>query len=143
LHDDISQQISLLGLHLAIVKQNLPPSMTDLDGEIGEMSRQIRDLAADIQALSHGLHSPKLEHIGLKAAVAGFCEVLSNRHGVAVDVHFENGPAALPPEISVCVYRVLQEALQNVFKHGVPPRAHVSLSGGVDSINLTVEDSGP
>jgi signal transduction histidine kinase len=107
------------------------------------MAREIRDLAADIQALSHRLHSPKLEHIGLHAAVAGFCEELSARHGVSVDVHIGNIPPALPPEISLCLYRVLQEALQNVLKHGVPPRTHVSLRGETDTINLTIADSGP
>jgi signal transduction histidine kinase len=143
LHDDISQRMSLLGMHLGIVKQLLPASAPDLDEAIGELSGQIRELAADIQALSHGLHSPKLEHIGLKAAVAGLCEELSNRHGVTADVHIENIPPALPHDISLCVYRVLQEALQNVFKHGVPPRAYVSLTGETDAINLTVTDSGP
>ena len=143
LHDDISQRLSLLGMHLGIVKQNLPATATDLNGEIGEMARQVRDLAADIQTLSHGLHSPKLEHIGLQAAMAGFCEELSNRHGVTVDLHVENVPPALPPEVSLCVYRVLQEALQNVFKHGVPPRADVSLHGEMDTITLTVTDVGP
>ena len=142
LHDDISQRIALLGMQLGILKQSLPASATDLQPEIGDMYRQIGDLASDIQALSHGLHSPKLELIGLKAAVAGFCEELSNRHDVTIDVHFENIPDALPPEISLCLYRVLQEALQNVLKHSVSRRAHVSLSGHVNTISLTVKDSG-
>ncbi len=143
LHDDISQRITLLGMHLGILKQSLPASATDLEQEIGEMYRQIGDLAADIRALSHGLHSPKLEFIGLKAAVAGFCEELSDRHDVTIDVHFENTPEALPPEIALCLYRVLQEALQNVLKHSVSRRAQVSLSGQIDTISLTVKDSGP
>ena len=75
--------------------------------------------------------------------MAGFCEELSNRHDVTIDVHFENIPEALPPEISLCLYRVLQEALQNVVKHSVSRRAHVSLNGQINTINLTVKDSGP
>jgi len=66
---------------------------------------------------------------------------LSNRHGVTIDVHFENIPKELPPEISLCLYRVLQEALQNVVKHG-GSHAHVSLHGRINTINLTIEDSG-
>ena len=143
LHDDISQRITLLSLHLGTLKQSLLPATADLDQEIGEMDRQIRDLAADIHALSRRLHSPRLEFIGLKAAVAGFCEELSNQHDVRIDVHFENIPKALPPEISLSLYRVLQEALQNVLKHGVPRSADVSLSGQVNTIDLTVKDSGP
>ena len=75
--------------------------------------------------------------------MAGFCEELSNRHDVTIDVQFENIPEALPPEISLCLYRVLQEALQNVLKHSVSRRAHVSLNGQINTINLTVKDSGP
>ena len=92
--------------------------------------------------LSHDLHPPRLELLGLKAAATGFCEELSNRHGVAIDVHFENIPAALPRDISLCLYRVLQEALQNVVKHSVSRHAHVSLNGHIDTISLTVKDSG-
>ena len=71
------------------------------------------------------------------------CEELSNRHDVTIDVHFENIPEALPPEISLCLYRVLQEALQNVLKHSVSRHAHVSLNGQINTINLTIKDSGP
>ncbi len=59
----------------------------------------------------------------------GSANEVSHRHGVTIDVHFENIPKALPPEISLCLYRVLQEALQNVVKHGGSRRAHVSLNG--------------
>ena len=142
LHDDISQRIALLGMHLVILKRKLPASATDLEQEIGEMDRQIADLASDIQGLSHGLHSPKLELIGLKAAVARFCEEFSNRHDVTIDVQLENVPEALPPEISLCLYRVSQEALQNVVKHSGSRRAHLSLNSHIHTINLTVTDSG-
>jgi PAS domain S-box-containing protein len=69
-------------------------------------------------------------------------EQASSRHGVTLDVHFENIPKALPPEICLCLYRVLQEALQNVVKHRASQHAHVSLNGQIDTINLTVKDSG-
>ncbi len=119
-----------------------PASASDLEQEIGNVYQQVADLASDIQALSHGLHPPKLKLMGLEAAASGFCEEVSNRHGVAIDVHFENVPKALPPEISLCLYRVLQEALQNVVKHSVSRRADVSLNGQVNTVNLTVKDSG-
>ncbi len=59
-----------------------------------------------------------------------------------IDVHFENIPTALPREISLCLYPVLQEALQSVIKHNVSRHAHVSLNGHINTINLTVEDAG-
>jgi PAS domain S-box-containing protein len=142
LHDDIAQRLAVVSMRLGAVKQRPPISAADFGREIGETYQQIVDLASDIQALSHGLHPPKLERIGLEGAVVGFCEELSNRHGVTINVQFENIPKALPREISLCLYRVLQEGLQNAVKHGGSRRAHVSLSGQINTINLTVTDSG-
>ena len=142
LHDDISQRVGMLGVYLEILQRSLPASATDLEQQIAEIYRQIAGLASDIQALSHGLHSPRLELIGLKAAVTGFCRELSNRHDLTIDLHVENIPEALPPEVSLCLYRVLQEALQNVVKHSESRSADVSLTAQINTINLTVADSG-
>jgi len=150
LHDDISQRLALVNMGLGYLKQRPLASagladladLADLNEEIGDVCQQIGNLASDIQALSHDLHPPKLELMGLEGAVVGFCDELSNRHGVTVDVHCENIPTALPPAVSLCVYRVLQEALQNAVKHSASRHAHVSLNGQVDTITLTVKDSG-
>ena len=142
LHDDISQQLALVSVRLDCMRRRPLASAGDLNQEIGDLYQQIGNLASDIQALSHDLHPPKLALMGLESAVVGFCEDLSKRHGVTIDVHCENIPAALPQEISLCVYRVLQEALQNVVRHSVSRHAHVSLNGQVNTITLTVKDSG-
>jgi PAS domain S-box-containing protein len=142
LHDDINQRVALVSVRLDYLKQSPPSSAADLDEAIAGASQELADVAADIQALSHGLHPARLDLMGLEAAAAGFCEELAKRHGVTIDVHFENVPATLPREISLCLYRVLQEALHNVVKHSVAGRAHVSLSGQTKTINLTVKDSG-
>ena len=142
LHDDINQRLAVVSVRLGYLKQSPPASAAELEQAIGGVSQEIADLAADIQALSHRLHPAKLELLGLEGAAAGFCEELSTQHGVAIDVHFENIPTALPPEVSLCLYRVLQEALQNVVKHSVSRHAHVSLNGQINTINLKVKDSG-
>jgi PAS domain S-box-containing protein len=142
LHDDINQRLALVSMRIGYVKQNPPVSVGNFGQELEEVSRELADLSANIRTMSHGLHPAKLELLGLEGAVAGFCEELSNRHGVTIDVHVENLPTALPREISLCLYRVLQEALQNVVKHGGSRRAHVSLNGQINTINLTVNDAG-
>jgi PAS domain S-box-containing protein len=139
LHDDINQRLAVISVRVGYLTQT--PG-ADFDQQVGGVSQEIAELAADVQALSHGLHPPKLELLGLQGAAAGLCDELSRRHDVTIDARFENIPAALPPEISLCLYRVLQEALQNVVKHSVSRHAYVSLNGDIDAINLTVEDSG-
>jgi PAS domain S-box-containing protein len=142
LHDDINQRLALVNVRLDYLKQRPPASAADLQQQIGGVTEEIADLVADIQAMAHGLHPAKLELLGLETAAAGFCKEVSSRHGVKIDRHFENIPKRLPPEISLCLYRVLQEALQNVVRHSVSGHASVSLNGHINTINLTVKDSG-
>jgi PAS domain S-box-containing protein len=142
LHDDINQRLAVVSIRLGYLTQGPPASTADFKQEIGEVSQEVANLASDIQAVSHRLHPAKLEILGLERAAAAFCEELSNRHGLTIDVHFENIPTALPRELSLSLYRVLQEALQNVVKHSGSRHAYVFLNGQIDTINMTVKDSG-
>jgi PAS domain S-box-containing protein len=142
LHDDINQRLALLRVHLERLMHNPPTSAAQLRGKILEASQQTADLVKDIQALTHRLHPSKVELLGLAAAARSLCEEFSDQQDVKIDFHAENVPEALPQEISLCLFRVLQEALQNAIKHSGSRHATVSLRGGVNDIDLTVQDSG-
>ena len=75
------------------------------------------DFGNDIQALSHRLHSSKLEYLGFVTAAKSFCHELSEQRNVRIAFKHSDIPAAIPKEISLCLFRVLQEALQNAVKH--------------------------
>jgi len=117
LHDDINQRIGLLAVNLNHLKQSLPASASEFRSEIEEAGKQVVELVGDIQSLSHRLHSSKLELLGLTEAADSFCKDCSNVQKVEIDFHAENIPRDLSAEISLCLYRVLQEALQNATKH--------------------------
>jgi len=142
LHDDISQRVAMLAIQLDRMSLNHPDSAADLKQAIEEAGRQTAELGNDIQALSHRLHNSKVEHQGLAAATDSFCSELSARHGVAIDVRSENIPSDLPLEMSLCLYRVAQEALQNAMKHSGSRHVDVSLRGTGNDILLTVRDFG-
>ena len=142
LHDDINQRFALLALKLHSLQQSLPVSVTETLHGIAEASKEAEGLADDIQALSHRLHSSKLEYLGLASAARGFCKELSDRLGMEIEFHFESIPKDLPREISLCLFRVLQEALQNAIKHSGSRHFQVSLSGESSGVELTVRDSG-
>ena len=109
-------------------------------GEVLDITQ--RKLAEAALSLSHRLHSSKLELMGLVAAAAGICQELSTRQNVEIDFRSENIPNSLPKETSLCLFRVLQEALQNALKHSGQRRFDVTLKGVVNEIELTVHDSG-
>ena len=143
LHDDINQRIALLAVQLETVKRDLPASEVQARRGIKQALDYVSNLGNDIQALTHRLHSPKLEYLGLEKASESFCSELSVRHKVKIDFHSDNIPKTLPREVSFCLFRVLQEALQNASKHSGSQQLEVVLTGkGEHEIELTVHDSG-
>jgi PAS domain S-box-containing protein len=143
LHDDITQQVALLTVNLERLKQDFHASdSAQVVHSIEETIKDLSGLGIDIQALSHRLHSSKLEYLGVATAASSFCKELSEQHGVQIDFHSERVPKELRYEISLCLFRILQEGLQNAIKHSGSPRFEVRLSGTSNEIALSVRDWG-
>ena len=142
LHDDITQRLALLSVALADLGKRPPASRDELRRRIGSEQEKISELGRDIQALSHRLHSSKLEYLGLAIAADSFCHELSHRHQVTIDFHSDAIPKDLPQAMSVCLFRVLQEALQNGVKHSNSSQFEVRLGLAPDGIRMSVRDFG-
>jgi len=142
LHDDINQRLALLAVNLDGLSQKLPASTVELSRRIRKEREIVSELTRDVQALSHRLHSSKLEYLGLAAAAASFCKELSDRQKVKIDFLCDDIPKNLPQEISLCVFRVMQEALQNGTKHSGSPHFEVRLSRASNEVQMTVRDQG-
>ena len=142
LHDDVNQRMALLAIELDRWNQQLPLSAVELHDHIHHASQRLSDIAADIQALSHRLHSSKLEYLGLVAAAQSFCNELSEQQEVEIDFSHTPIPRSVPKEISLCLFRVLQETLQNAVRHSGVRRYKVELNGTEGEIQLTVSDLG-
>jgi len=141
LHDDIHQRVGLLAMHLERMRQ-ISPSSAEWEGETASASAQVVELGKDIQTLSYRLHSPKLEYLGLATAASAFCREFSDREQADVDFHAENVPKDLPADSSLCLFRILQEALQNALQHSGSRDFHVSLKSRSSCVELTVRDFG-
>jgi len=140
LHDDISQRLALVAADLNGLMRSLPAEAR-ASQKAGRTVAMVKDLARDVQGLSHRLHSSRLDHLGLAAAAEGLCKELSVQ-GVEIDFHCERIPRHLAKEISLCAFRVLQEAVQNAIKHSGAQVFQVSLTGSEKEIQLVVQDSG-
>jgi signal transduction histidine kinase len=139
LHDDINQQIALSAVVLDQLKQDLPESAS---ASLEQARQHLVDLGSDVQALSHRLHSSKLEILGLVAAGSSYCKEISERQKVEIDFSHAGIPRDLPNEISLCLFRVLQEALQNAAKHSGVRHFKVELHGTSGELHLRVSDVG-
>ncbi|HKW33345.1 MAG TPA: PAS domain S-box protein [Candidatus Acidoferrum sp.] len=142
LHDDINQRITLVLVNLERWQGDLSPLAPAMTQRLTEIKEHLSSLGSDIQALSHHLHSSKLEYLGLVTAATSFCRELSEEHRVEIEFQSESVPRQLPKEIALCFFRVLQESLQNAVKHSGSRHFEVSLKGTPSKIELTVRDSG-
>ena len=143
LHDDIGQRLALLAMGLVQAKGLLPhASGGEAPGCLDALQKQTTEIIADVHALSHELHPPRLLHLGVVAAMRGFCEELSGQKSAEIDFRDENVPGSVPPDVSLCLFRVLQEALHNAVRHSQAPHFEVHLRGTGDAVDLTVRDEG-
>ncbi len=138
LHDDVSQQMALLEIDLELLGRAVPVAEEDL---ADEALRRARDVAKSVHDLSHRLHPAKLRLIGLVAALNGLQRELS-QSDLAIAFTHDNVPSAISPEVTLCVFRIVQEALQNAIKYSRARQASVHLAGGPGGLVLTISDDG-
>jgi len=141
LHDDIGQRLALLSVQMQQLRED-SLVLPEVRSRIGEFQKQISDIADDIQSLSHELHSAKLQYLGIAAALRSFCKEFAKQQKMEIDFNAHDLPRPLSPDISLCLFRVLQEALHNSAKHSGVRHFEVRLWGTSDEIHLTVKDSG-
>jgi PAS domain S-box-containing protein len=139
LHDDICQRLALLSMELEQANRG---SNSGRSPKLDEIRRHCAEIAVDVQALSHKLHSSKLEYLGLAPAIRSYCREFSQQHDVNVQFAAEDVPDFLPRDISLSLFRVTQEALQNALKHSGIKQFSVVLRGSGNGIQLEVSDLG-
>ncbi len=135
LHDDIGQRLALLVADLTVG--------ADANAEdSGRLRAAATQIAADIQTLSHNLHSSKLEYLGMAQAFRHLCGEFADQHKVTVAFEAHDLPPTVQPSASLCLYRILQEALRNAAKHSGVRHFDVQLRGHSGDIELLVRDGG-
>ncbi len=142
LHDDVCQRLAVIGMELERIKDEPQLSEPRLQEWIGRLAQHTGQVADDLQALSHELHSSKLEILGTTAAMKSFCAQFSEQHHIRVEFTSNKVPFPLPRDVSLCLYRILQEALHNAAKHSKAERLLVELRGECGTVELIVRDSG-
>jgi PAS domain S-box-containing protein len=140
LHDDICQRLALLSLELEQAIQSSGTAQDD--SRWPGIQQQCSEIAGDVQALSHELHSSKLDYLGLAPAIRGFCNEFSKQRGVAVNFNVGEMPVHLSREVSLCLFRIAQEALHNAVKHSGASEFAVRLSETSEQVYLEIGDAG-
>ena len=142
IHDDFSQRLAVLSLGLETAAEGIPESLQETNRQMQELMESASELGADLHSLSHRLHSTTLERLGLAAGVASFCKEFSAQQGLQVAFSQQDLPRSVSPEIALCLFRIVQEALRNVQKHSGAAHAQVRIEKVDDTLHLSISDDG-
>ena len=141
LHDDINQRLALLAIELGQLREkhnNLP---SEVRSHVHELQKLTADISLSVHALSHELHASTLVSLGLAKGMRSWCKQFGERQKMEIDFK-SHDLQKLPQEVSLCLFRVLQEALNNASKHSGARRVEVELAANPGEIHLIVSDSG-
>jgi signal transduction histidine kinase len=142
LHDDICQRLALLSMELEGANRTLNNPSEVANERLKQIQQHCAEIAGDVQALSHDLHSSKLDYLGVATGIRGFCDEFAKQHKVRVDFKDEGVPVHLPRDISLCLFRLAQEGLHNAVKHSGTTQFAVTLRKTANGIQLEVIDGG-
>lgn len=141
LHDDIGQRVALLGIELDLVGQLLHEHH-GLRERVERAQLATGELGTDLHQLSHALHSSKLKYLGLPAALRELCTRMADKHALAIQLECEEQKVSLPEEEALALFRVAQEALNNVVRHSRATSVRVVLTATPNDMRLTICDDG-
>jgi len=142
IHDDYSQQLAAVAIGLSRIRQLPGDGAPDVSPEIVRAQDRVAAVAESLRKLSHELHPGVIQHIGLAQALQTYCEEFADWNAVETDFSVRGTLEPLPSGVDVALYRVAQEALNNVARHAGAKRVAVTLAIGPDSLELVIADDG-
>jgi two-component system, NarL family, sensor kinase len=142
LHDDLAQRLAVLAIDVGRIEQQLMDPPAPFREELHEMKNGIVGISQDVHSLSRQLHPSILDDLGLIKAAESECTSFSRREGIDVVFNHENIPRGMPKDVSLSLYRIIQEGLRNISKHACAEHISVSLKGMGHDVLLSVQDDG-
>jgi PAS domain S-box-containing protein len=141
IHDDFQQRVAMLSIDVEHLAEFMERD-SEGRGRLHEFWDRLGELGSDLHFLSHHLHSSTLDTLGLVAALRSLCAEFSEYNAINVSFVEEDVPRDIPREVALCLFRITQEALQNVKKHSHADSAEVRVERLEQRIHLSISDSG-
>jgi signal transduction histidine kinase len=142
LHDSLGQELSAVKMISEGIQAD--PQLTPTSRRAAEeMSSLVDHSIQQVRSISYLLHPPLLDEVGLRSALEWYAEGLTKRSGISISIRLE--PPEFPrlaPEIEMTVFRIVQEALTNVFRHAGAQKAVVSVGLKDNQVFTTICDDG-
>ena len=143
MHDDFNQQLAALSISISGIRRVMPAQVADIDYSLRMLQERVVGLTDQIRQVSHDLHPGVLEHLGLGPAVRRHClQVAEQQQQLDLDFAADPDLGDIPPDVAICLYRIVQEGLRNIVNHAAASKARVVLSRAADRVQLTISDGG-
>jgi PAS domain S-box-containing protein len=142
LHDDINQRVALISIELEQAAQMCGRNPSTLSSRLTSLQQKVSEISNEIHRMSYELHPSKLEHLGLVPALRSFCSELARSRGIKIEFHSGKIPENLDRDVTLCVFRTAQEALQNASKHSGADKVTVNLDTPGKQLELSIVDKG-
>jgi len=142
LHDSVGQMLVALSMNIALIEQESGQLTAPAVAALAENTRWVNEISSEIRTISHLLHPPLLDEVGLKSALTWYIDGLAQRAGMKINLDISPDLGRLPEESEVAVFRIVQECLTNVHRHSGSKTAAVRVLASVESIRVEVEDHG-
>ena len=142
LHDDIGQRMAAWQLGVDRLTRDLHGSNTPLRSRLEELRSQAAGISSAVQALSRELHAGPMTLLAIDNALERLCGELSERLDMDVSFTRRDVPGLVPADVSLCLFRVAEDALGHIAKHGESRRAEIELRGTGGGIHLMVRTFG-
>ncbi|MBI1744867.1 PAS domain-containing sensor histidine kinase [Candidatus Acetothermia bacterium] len=142
LHDGVQQDLVLLGIKLDLCRQVLSSDSKRVDRELQGMRMTVTEEIQELQRLVRALRPVEVERLGFFPAVRKLLDELKEQHQLSAKISIEGPKRRLPFELEATLFRIVQEALNNVVKHAHAQQLKISFDLSEGWIDLSVRDDG-
>jgi PAS domain S-box-containing protein len=142
LHDDVLQRMAALMLELHALQETTPAGERGVAERLAALEERLKELARDIRRTAHQLHPAVLGHLGLAPALKSLCEDVMRQSGIEVRLTVKEPSLQISGDLALGLYRVAQEALENVVAYSGAKEVRVSMGPRSGSLLLSISDGG-
>jgi signal transduction histidine kinase len=138
LHDSVGQLVAALGMNNGLALRETEKAGLEAAGVLRQNALLVDQLSKEIRTISHLLHPPLLDEVGLMPAIKTFAGGFAERSNVKVDVELSPEIGRLSPNVEISIFRIVQECLTNVYRHSGSKTARIKIWPSEEKL-LTVQ----
>jgi signal transduction histidine kinase len=139
LHDSIGQHLAAITMSVSMLGSRVPPEFRPA---VEEILKQIKSCVKDVRTISHLLHPPLLDEVGLSSALNWYVGEFSKRGGIQVDLEMLPELGRMNREVETAIFRIVQESLTNIHRHSGAQTARISIRRGDGRVRISISDDG-